>query len=92
MPEERDTTSGEALAEIQEKLKAQHAATPVLPEERKVIARVRNSMQCLSMVHAMVTPESVERVYEASVDKNIRVADMLRPDVALQLTSQSRNA
>jgi exosome complex component RRP4 len=92
LPEERDTTSGEALAEIQEKLKAQHAATPVLPEERKVIARVRNSMQCLSMVHAMVTPESVERVYEASVDKNIRVADMLRPDVALQLTSQSRNA
>lgn len=91
LPEEHDTTTGVALAEIQEKLKKQHAATPVLPEERKAIARVRNSMECLRMVHAMVTPESVERVYQASVDSNVRIGDMLRPDVVLQLTAQSRS-
>jgi len=89
-PEEHDTSTGVALAEIQEKLKAHHAATSVLPEERKAIARMRNSMECLRMVHAMVTPESVERVYEASVDANVQVGDMLRPDVVLHLTAHSR--
>jgi exosome complex component RRP4 len=83
LPEENTT-----LPEVLERLKQQHASTPLMIEERRNIARLRNSISCLSMVHAMVTPESVERVYQAS--SNIKVGDMLRPDVVLQLTAFSR--
>jgi exosome complex component RRP4 len=83
LPEENTT-----LPEVLERLKQQHASTPLLIEERRNIARLRNSISSLSMVHAMVTPESVERVYQAS--SNIKVGDMLRPDVVLQLTASSR--
>jgi exosome complex component RRP4 len=83
LPEENTT-----LPEVLERLKQQHASTPLMIEERRNIARLRNSISCLSMVHAMVTPESVERVYQAS--SNMKVGDMLRPDVVLQVTAFSR--
>ena len=84
LPEETTT-----LPEVQERLRIQHATTPVLSEERRSIARLQNSMICLRLVHAMVTPESVKRVFQASL--NFKVGDMLRPDVVLQLTAFSRN-
>jgi exosome complex component RRP4 len=84
LPEETTT-----LPEVQERLRIQHATTPVLSEERRSIARLQNSMICLRLVHAMVTPESVKRVFQASL--NFKVADMLRPDVVLQLTAFSRS-
>jgi hypothetical protein len=85
LPEENST-----LPEVLERLKLHHASTPLLIEERRNIARLRNSISSLSMVHAMVTPESVERVYQAS--SNMKVGDMLRPDVVLQLTAFSRTS
>jgi exosome complex component RRP4 len=84
LPEETTT-----LPEVQERLRIQHARTPVLSEERRSIARLQNSMICLRLVHAMVTPESVKCVFQASL--NFKVGDMLRPDVVLQLTAFSRN-
>lgn len=94
LPESEDTslTGGIALAEIQEKLKKQHAETPVSLEEREAIARMRNSVSALSQVHAMVTPESVERVYLQSVESKIRVGAMLSPNVVLHLTAFSRTS
>lgn len=78
------------LAEIQEKLRRQHAATPVLPDERQTIARLANSIECLRMVYSMVTPEAVETVYKESLKQNTKVYDMLRPDVAISLTASFR--
>lgn len=72
------------LAEHQEKMKLEHARTPVLADERRRIARIRNSIQCLGMVHLMATPENIEQVYRASHD--IPIADMLHPDNVLYLT------
>jgi exosome complex component RRP4 len=72
------------LAEHQEKMKLQHAKTSVLLDERQKIARIRNSIQCLGMVHLMATPENIELVYRAS--QAIPIADMLHPDNVLFLT------
>jgi exosome complex component RRP4 len=73
-----------------EQLRKEHAATPLLREERMAIARVRNAMECLSMVHAMVTPEAVEQVYHESVKCNLRPADMLLPNNIVALTASTR--
>jgi exosome complex component RRP4 len=73
-----------------EQLRKEHAATPLLKEERMAIARVRNAMECLSMVHAMVTPEAVEQVYQDSLKSNLRPADMLFPDNVVALTAPTR--
>jgi exosome complex component RRP4 len=72
------------LAEHQEKNKQQHAQTPVLPDERQRIARIRNAIQCLGMVHLMATPENIEEVYKAS--QAIPIAEMLHPDNVIILT------
>jgi len=75
------------LADIQEKLRKQHANEPVLPDERQAIARLGNSIDCLKMIYAMVTPESVEKVYRESINQQVQIQDMLRPDVVVSLTA-----
>ena len=72
------------LAEHQEKIKLQHAKTPVLADERQRIARIRNAIQCLGLVHLMATPENIEQLYKAS--HAIAIADMLHPDNIIILT------
>jgi len=75
------------LAEHQEKLNKQHKETPVLPDERLCIARVRNSIACLSKVHLMVKPENIELVYKQSQKTFANdVAAMLHPDNIILLT------
>lgn len=73
-----------------EKLRQQHAETPLLKEDRWNIARLRNSIECLALVHAMITPEDVEAIYKKSLAQNLRPAEMLHPDRVIQLTSFTR--
>ena len=73
-----------------EKLRQEHAATPLLKEDRLTIARLRNSIECLALVHAMITPEDVEATYKKSLADNLRPAEMLHPDRVIQLTSFTR--
>ena len=85
------STNDQALfVEWQEGQHKAHAETEVLPSERQAIARLRNAIQCLSMVHAMITPEAVETVYRTSLDRNMRIGDMLRPDNGMALTASCR--
>jgi hypothetical protein len=72
------------LAEHFERLKQQHAQTPVLPDERQGIARIRNSIACLAKVHLLITPEHIQLVLDAS--KAIPIAEMMHPDNVLLLT------
>lgn len=78
---------GKDLAELQEQLRKEHATTPVLPEERLSIARLRNSIECLRLVHAMITPEMAENVYRTSISFGFKPFDMLSPDHVIELTT-----
>ncbi|CAB9519195.1 complex component RRP4 [Seminavis robusta] len=71
-----------------ERLRQEHASTPLLQDDRMAVARVRNAIECLAMVHAMVTPEHVETVYRQS--SHLRPADMLLPDNVIALTACTR--
>mmetsp|Transcript_8217 Transcript_8217/g.12620 ORF Transcript_8217/g.12620 Transcript_8217/m.12620 type:complete len:279 (+) Transcript_8217:83-919(+) len=73
------------LAEHKEKLKKQHAETPVLPDEREKIARIRNSIECLAKVHLMVTPEHIEQVVRTS--QSIKTEEILLPENIIKLTN-----
>ena len=73
-----------------EVLRKEHSTTPLLKDDRVAIARVRNSILCLSLVHAMITPEDVESIYKKSLTHNLRPADMLHPDWIIQLTAPTR--
>lgn len=76
------------LAETLQKIKQKHKSTPVLIDEREAIARVRNSVECLRMVYAYVTPQNILGVYKAGL--NFKISDMLRPEVVVEITSCTR--
>lgn len=78
------------LAETLQRLKRRHAETPATPEEREMVARVRNAVEALKFVHCRVAPETVTEVYRASKDAGLRVKDMLRPDAILAITRGTR--
>jgi exosome complex component RRP4 len=80
----------EDLAERQEELRKEHAATPVDYEERQAICRFRNAIECLRLVHCLVSPENVQAIYEQS--KNLRPADMLHPQNIIELTASLRQS
>lgn len=84
---EEDTSA--PLAETLQKIRKWHASTPVLPDERENIVRVRNAIECLRMVHCYVTPDNIMKVYEAS--KAVGLGDMTRPDITLMLTEGTRS-
>jgi exosome complex component RRP4 len=79
------------LADLQEQLRQEHANTPVLPDERMSIARLRNSIECLRLVHAMVTPEHAETVFKLSEELKVKASHMLLPDNVVRLTEPCRN-
>ena len=58
---------------------------------RESIARVRNSVECLRLVHCQITPDSIEIVAKASLDEGVRVADMLLPQWVVKLTEGTCN-
>jgi exosome complex component RRP4 len=79
------------LADLQEQLRQDHAKTPVLPDERQSMARLRNAIECLRLVHCMVTPEQAETIYQKSVELALKPAEMMQADHVLQLTESCRN-
>lgn len=78
--------------DLQERIRKEHAATPGMIEDRIAIARFRNSIECLRLVYAMITPERVEEIYKLSEQQQIRPSDMMHPDTVIQLTESSRKA
>jgi len=78
------------LAETLQKLRHRHATTRVSPSMRESIARVRNSIECLRLVHCQITPDSIEKVARASLDEGVRISDMLLPEMVIKLTEGTR--
>jgi exosome complex component RRP4 len=78
------------LADLQEDLRYQHANTPILPDERLSIARLRNAIECLRLIHSMVTPEMAESIYHKSVELEWKPYEMLEPQNVLHLTELCR--
>lgn len=78
------------LADLQEQLRQEHANTPVLPDERQAIARFRNAIECLRLVHSMVTPEFAEEIYNRSVTFGLTPSQMLLPQNVVSLTEICR--
>lgn len=78
------------LAETLQKLRHRHATTRVSPSMRESIARVRNSIECLRLVHCQITPDSIETVTRASLDEGVRISDMLLPEMVIKLTEDTR--
>jgi exosome complex component RRP4 len=79
------------LADLQEQLRQEHATTPVDGETRQSIARLRNAIECLRLVHAMVTPENAEAVYAKSTELTLKPALMLLPENTIRLTEACRS-
>lgn len=77
--------------DMHEQLRQEHADSPYMKEDRMTLARLRNSIECLRLIHAMVTPEAVLEVYHQSMAINVRPAAMLNPTTVLQLTASTRN-
>lgn len=78
------------LAETLQKLRLRHATTRVSRSMRESIARVRNSIECLRLVHCQITPDTIEIVVKASLDEGVRVADMILPEWVVKLTEGTR--
>eukprot|EP00562_Extubocellulus_spinifer_P020494 CAMPEP_0178602556 /NCGR_PEP_ID=MMETSP0697-20121206/35030_1 /TAXON_ID=265572 /ORGANISM="Extubocellulus spinifer, Strain CCMP396" /LENGTH=381 /DNA_ID=CAMNT_0020240781 /DNA_START=43 /DNA_END=1188 /DNA_ORIENTATION=+ len=85
-----DEDGAAPLADTLQKNRQRHAATAVLPDERENIVRVRNSVECLRLVHCYVTPDSIMKVYNEAVRLGVKVGDMMRPDIVLALTEPTR--
>ncbi|KAG7342353.1 exosome complex exonuclease [Nitzschia inconspicua] len=79
------------MADLQEQLRQEHATTPVDNDTRQSIARLRNAIECLRLVHAMATPENAEMVYAKSLELNLRPFHMLLPENTIRLTEFCRN-
>lgn len=88
----KETGGDEAnnLADLQEQLRQEHAKTPVLPDERQAIARLRNAIECLRLVHSMVTPEFGEEIYNRSLTFGLSPSQMLLPQNVVSLTEICR--
>jgi len=79
------------VADLQEKMRREHADTPVDVDMRRSLARLRNSIECLRMVHALCAPETAETVYRKSLKLGlINPSEMLLPENVLVLTEELR--
>lgn len=84
--------SGEAgameMAEAQDERRRQHAEESYSLEDRRSLARLRNSIECLKHTILEITPEAIEEVYANSMD--LEVSRMLLPEVIVELTASLR--
>ena len=85
-----DEDGAAPLAETLQRIRQRHAATPVLPDERQNIVRVRNSVECLRLVHCFVTPDTIRTVYDESLKLGLKVGEMMRPQYILAVTEPTR--
>mmetsp|Transcript_17172 Transcript_17172/g.39666 ORF Transcript_17172/g.39666 Transcript_17172/m.39666 type:complete len:316 (-) Transcript_17172:203-1150(-) len=80
------------VADLQEKMRREHAETPVDVDMRRSLARLRNSIECIRMVHALCAPETAESVYRKSLELGIKNPyEMLLPEKVLILTEDLRD-
>lgn len=85
-----DEDGAAPLAETLQRIRQRHAATPVLPDERQNIVRVRNSVECLRLVHCFITPDTIRTVYDESLKLGLKVGEMMRPQYVLAVTEPTR--
>ena len=92
------------MQEKVQEIRSKHAQQVMTLEERIVLARVKNAIEALKLVHCVVTPKNIEAVVEAAVDLlggeksdgdndedgGRRVHEMTRHDVVLQITACTR--
>lgn len=61
------------------------------PAQRMAIARVRNCIVALDLEFVAISPATIMNVFTTSVEREIPVADMLRPDVARAIVTGARD-
>ena len=54
------------------------------------MARVRNSILALNTLFVAIYPDTIMDVFEASVEGDIAIKDMLKPDIMIQITETAR--
>lgn len=80
------------VANLQEKMRQDHADTPVDVDTRRSLSRLRNSIECLRMVHTICAPETAEAVYKKSLQLGLQnPSEMLLPENILVLTEEFRS-
>ena len=80
------------VADLQEKMRREHAETPVDLDMRRSLARLRNSIECIRMVHALCAPETAESVYQKSLKLGLeKPFEMLSPENVIVLTEELRD-
>ncbi len=72
-------------------LRKRHAETPLTQIERTKVSRVRNAVYALSQVFLIVSPESISKVYQASIDADLAPKDMILPENMKMLTASLLN-
>jgi exosome complex component RRP4 len=80
------------LAEFAEARRKQHREHPYSLEDRRRLAVVRNSIECLRLTHSMITLESVRHVCDAARRLSVSPAQMLHPENVLHLTEALRES
>ncbi|OEU14315.1 hypothetical protein FRACYDRAFT_188261 [Fragilariopsis cylindrus CCMP1102] len=89
-------SASDTIADLQEKMRLEHSTTPISLEIRCILARLRNSIECLRIVHTMCTPENTESVYCKSLQlettmHTTQIANMLLPENIILLTNEFRS-
>jgi len=83
------------LAETLQALRLRHANTPLLPDERLKVARVRNSLLLLAAHDVLVSPESLLAVYQKSIELGLEPRELaggssLPAQLAAELLADAR--
>ena len=99
-PDEWKAREGDAddlvpLAETLQALRQRHANTPLLPDERLKLARVRNCLLLLAAHDVVVSPDSLLAVYQKSVDLGLEPRELadggaLPVELAVALLADAR--
>lgn len=84
------TTHADMEEQEAEQLRKYHATCPITPAERSGLARLRNAIECVRLVHAMITPEHVQHIYQHSVALTFTPMQLLRPENVIVLTAFMR--
>lgn len=78
------------LAETLQKVRRMHITTPLLPDERLAICRVRNSIEALRLMHCRIVPDTIIAVYEKSLSDGIEPKHMLEGETVVEITAPTR--
>jgi len=76
------------LAETLQFLRLKHANTPLLPDERKTLVRVRNLIEAYKLIYKEITPESLLDGLQCVQDTN--VVDITSDEIMLKLAKRVR--